>query len=181
MSQLFGALSGGLFALAGVSVTGAFTLLKGRKESADKERDRLELRLERQQEVRRAAYAGFLCACHQADDKFMDAWAAPLGEDSATAVVAAREAARSIREWQVTVALAGPRKMAGLTDDLCKKYTTELVVIKDLRQEHATDPGCAGDYRTPEQQRQVEERWDVHSLIVGEGRAVLGGDLPPGQ
>ncbi|MBT2365388.1 hypothetical protein J7E88_08635 [Streptomyces sp. ISL-10] len=183
VSQLMGALIGVFGTLAGGSVAGAFTVLKARQESSDRERDRLEQRLGRQHEVRQGAYAGFLCACHKADDKFMAAWAAPLGGEREaellTAVVAAREAARSIREYQVIVGLAGPNNLADLTDQLCRKYAAELAVIEDLGRAHAADPGCVEDHQTPEQRREVEARWDIHDRIVAEGRAVLGGDLPP--
>lgn len=179
MSQLTGALIGVCGTVVGASLAGLFALVKGRQESADKERDRLEQRLARQHEMRHAAYTNLLCACHTADDKVRTAWAAPMGAEGAEESEVAWEAARKVRECQVIVGLAGPSLLADLTERLCRKYTSELLLIEALRRGHSGEEGCPADHQTEAQRRETEERWALHDRVVVEGRAVLGGDLPP--
>lgn len=68
MADTWGTVIGAGAVIAGATLTGGFTLLKGRQERAEKERERLEQRVVRHREIRRDAYVALLSKTQEMDE-----------------------------------------------------------------------------------------------------------------
>ncbi|MEU0674426.1 hypothetical protein ABZ330_16295 [Streptomyces sp. NPDC006172] len=121
MADLWSTLVGAGAVVAGAALTGGFTLLKGRQENADKERDRLEQRLARHREIRRDAYLDLLNKAQAVDNLQRDYLSA-----DATSVVALREALGNAaielnQSWKI-VRMEGPVQVAEVATRLVDSY-----------------------------------------------------------
>ncbi|ASQ95534.1 hypothetical protein [Streptomyces sp. 11-1-2] len=122
MADVWGTLIGAGAVIAGTALTGGFTLLKGRQENADKERDRLEQRLARHREIRRDAYLDLLSKAEEVDDLQHQY----LSADSAS-VDALREALSTasgmLHQSLKIVRMEGPAPVAQAAQRLTDSYS----------------------------------------------------------
>jgi len=84
MSQLWVALVSAGSALAGATVGGVFSLLKGRQEARERQADRDEQRQYRRLDARRDAYIGFLKAFGEAEDALPELYQFKVPADQAS-------------------------------------------------------------------------------------------------
>ncbi|MFE9381104.1 hypothetical protein [Streptomyces sp. NPDC006855] len=120
MAEIWSTLVGAGAVVVGAGLTGGFTLLKGRQERTDKERDRLEQRITRHREIRREAYLQLLDCAQKLSlcqgrfvgvDGLPDDLQAELGS-------AMRDLSRSL----LVVRMEGPVEVAAAARDLVGHY-----------------------------------------------------------
>ncbi|MCT9009506.1 hypothetical protein [Streptomyces rhizosphaerihabitans] len=121
MSDSWSTLIGAGAAIAGAALAGGFTLLKGRQENADKERDRLEQRLTHHRAIRRDAYLDLLNKAEEVDDlqrDYLAADGAAIGELR----VALSTASSKLHQSLKVVRMEGPAHVAEAAQRLVDSY-----------------------------------------------------------
>ncbi|MEU0075392.1 hypothetical protein ABZ027_38560 [Streptomyces sp. NPDC006332] len=169
-------------ALAGVAVTGGFTLLKGRQERLDKEIDREEQRRVMHREARRDAYSQFLSAYHETARGFQEVKKLvppahvddPAGDemdDLEAAIIALQEAGSN-------VTLEGPPQVQFAADELVE-------ACRDLNLEYTRL--CAAKcgqtqrlyfYDSPDRDQADVRLRRAYRSFQEQARSALGGDSP---
>jgi hypothetical protein len=176
------ALIGAASALAGVVVTGTFTLLKGRQERLDKSAERDEQRRIMHREARRSAYVEFLNASHVAERKLHelkkiypaarpDDPPAPAMEDLEAAIIALREAGS-------TVSVEGPAEMHMLADALVATYWDVFIQYARLFRSHHGESNYLFTYASPERDAAAQAMAGAQLDFELAARKFVGGDAP---
>lgn len=121
MAELWSALVGAGAVIAGAALAGGFTLLKGRQESADKERDRLEQRVTRQREIRRDAYLTLINRAEAVDDLQRSLLSASSTREEV--MLELDTASTRLRQSLLVVRMEGPAEVAQVAQGLVEKYS----------------------------------------------------------
>ncbi|MFE5682685.1 hypothetical protein [Streptomyces sp. NPDC056512] len=177
------ALIGAGSALAGVLVTGVFTLLKGRQDRLDKQMDRDEQRRNMHREARKGAYASLLAAYYEVERKMGEVAKVRSGvasEPVALELPIAEAAIVAIGEAASAVALEGPVDVAAEAQRLYRACFNLLAAYAVLAN------GGTGDevgtrlwaYESPERDARQEEVKRSRLAFLESARAVLGGNDP---
>ncbi|MEU3294567.1 hypothetical protein ABZ722_19680 [Streptomyces longwoodensis] len=176
------ALIGAASALAGVALTGAFTLLKGRQDRLDKQLDRDEQRLIMHREARRDAYACFLTAYHEVDRSFAEVRKVIPPPDLTMPVSpqmpATESAITALAEAGSTVSLEGPAEMSALAHDVVVACAALLREFAQLVHANAGSHTRLWAYDCPTRDQAEEAMDQAYSAFAESARKVLGGDAP---
>lgn len=109
--------------MVGAGLTGGFTLLKGRQERVDKERDRLEQRTSRHREIRRDAYIALLSDAKSVDSLQRDfSPSNPLPRTEYLRELTA--ATDQLYQSLLIVRIEGPDEVAAAAQELVSKYSS---------------------------------------------------------
>ncbi|MFJ4845132.1 hypothetical protein [Streptomyces sp. NPDC088733] len=132
MVDVWGTVVGAGAVIAGAVLTGGFTLLKGRQEGAEKERDRLEQRAVRHRELRRDAYLALLNAgeeIYALQDQHRDLEPAARVELNVTIDATLAK----LHQCLAVVRLEGPAHVAESAEVLVNHYRdlTGLVLVQN--------------------------------------------------
>lgn len=154
MAEQAAALISAASVLAGVALTGTFTLLKGRQERLDKQLDRDEQRRIMHREARRDAYAQFLAAYHEVDRKFEQVKKIFPASDSEQPVApqlpAVEEAIIALKEAGSTVSLEGPPELSEAANRLCSACIALLHAFVVLSASNRGDSRRLWAYDSPD-------------------------------
>ncbi|MGA4801224.1 hypothetical protein [Streptomyces lavendulocolor] len=135
MADLWSAAIGAGGALFGGVLAGGFSLLKGRQEAANSERDRVEQRMVLHRTSRREAYLAVLAAYSEVDrrtDAVMRMRPPPTANlNVAEEFYAADEALRSLREAVAAAQLEGPIAVAEAASALWSACWERHVLLAD--------------------------------------------------
>ncbi|MEV6577261.1 hypothetical protein AB0M92_03725 [Streptomyces sp. NPDC051582] len=168
--------------LAGVALTGTFTLLKGRQERVDRQLDRDEQRLVMHREARRDAYAQFLTTYHEVDRRFAEVKkilpASNPDEPVASQLPAAEDAIIALKEAGSTVSLEGPPELSEAASRLCLACFALLLAYVSLGAAHRGDSRRLFAYDSPDRDEAEAEVDQAYAAFQGAARRVLGGDEP---
>ncbi|MFI8988704.1 hypothetical protein ACIG63_27470 [Streptomyces antimycoticus] len=172
-------------ALAGVALTGGFTLLKGRQERTDKQADRDEQRRVMHRAARRDVYAELLTAYHEVDRNFREVAKTrppadptvpiPSGSDVA---YQAEASINALRQAAAAVALEGPAEAGAAADKLCEACFSLLIAFAGLDVEHAGSSEPLWSYDSTERDEAQTEVSRACWAFIEQARATLGGDAP---
>ncbi|MET8077058.1 hypothetical protein [Streptomyces sp. NPDC005303] len=176
------ALIGAASALAGVALTGAFTLLKGRQDRLDRQLDRDEQRLMMHREARRAAYAVFLAAYHKVDRHFEEVKKVipPLDprEQICPQMPATESAIVELLEAGSTVALEGPAEMSAAAHDVVVACAALLEEFAQLLRDNVGTTTRLWALDSHSRDLALEKMDQACLAFTTSARRVLGGDDP---
>ncbi|WP_433397053.1 hypothetical protein [Streptomyces sp. CA-146814] len=183
MADRWIALVGAGSALAGVAVTGAFTLLKGRQEAREKRRDRAEGRRILHREARRGAYLEVLRAAHEFDEYMDDVWKGlPVGLPNDPPRPPWREAeaaVKRLREAAVKVSIEGTAEVAASAHDL---WISNYDALHDANRISGENAGNSTErlFMLADANGSTSEpiRVEARNHFIAAARAALGGDAP---
>ncbi|MGW3586241.1 hypothetical protein ACWDM8_33520 [Streptomyces rubiginosohelvolus] len=183
MADRWIALVGAGSALAGVGVTGAFTLLKGRQETREKQRDRIEGRQMLHREARRDAYLEVVRASHEFDEYMDDVWlglAVGLPDDPPRPPWDDAEAAvKRLREAAAKVSIEGTSEVAEAAHDL---WVSNYDALHDANRLSGENAGNTTDrlFVLADANGSTTEsvRIAARGRFIAAARAALGGDAP---
>jgi hypothetical protein len=169
-------------ALAGVTLTGAFTLLKGRQERLDKQLDRDEQRHIMHREARREAYVAFLTAYHEVERKFEEAGRIipPPHDDEPIApeLPAAEASIMALKEAGATVALEGPPEMRTAADRVVSACWALLEELAQVNRDNVGQSQRLWLYDAPDRDETQAELDRAVLNFQEAARGVLGGNAP---
>ncbi|WP_143080562.1 hypothetical protein [Actinacidiphila rubida] len=131
MSDILSTLLGAGAVVAGAGLAGGFTLLKGRQESADKERERLEQRVARHREIRRDAYVDFLSKIHLMDLAQREVNRTENRNLSESALLSLASAERSLYQSLLVVRMEGPTEVAEAARALVRAFRQLNGLLED--------------------------------------------------
>ncbi|MEV3848132.1 hypothetical protein AB0J30_15210 [Streptomyces microflavus] len=121
MAEIWNTLVGAGAVVVGAGLTGGFTLLKGRQERTDKERDRLEQRITRHREIRREAYLSLLNNAEAVDTLQRDFTMSEEGSPEEFRSELDTASAR-LHQSLLVVRMEGPSEVADAAQELVRKY-----------------------------------------------------------
>ncbi|MEV0602311.1 hypothetical protein AB0I82_23830 [Streptomyces sp. NPDC050315] len=179
MAEQWSVLVGAGGALLGVALTGGFTLLKGRQDNTEKQRDRIEQRRVALRETRRTTYVRFLSAYHEVDSKFLDAWKirpALLGATPSPQLLDVLASATALREVLTEIALDGPPEVSAAAYDLYGAVWDTATLLNRLVTEHADSEQHL--FRLSDMGDGERERTAAQVRFVQAASTAIGGNLP---
>ena len=163
-------------------MAGGFSLLKGRQDRAEKDRDRHESRRVLHRSTRRDAYLEFLNAYGEIDHVLTELWMLQPPETRETQAPSEfRDMDRAygvLRKAQAVVALEGPQAVAAVAHVVVLAVREEHKAITEVCFRHVGDSEVAITLATVAERGTEANRHRVHGELLGTARHALGGDAP---
>ncbi|MFI2370352.1 hypothetical protein [Streptomyces sp. NPDC018833] len=179
MSQLMAAVVGAAGALGGVVVAGTYSLAQARRNSLDRELDRLEQRRSADREARRDVYSQMVSTLRHASAAYEAVYQSSpvdLRRNDNELLARAKAFVDEIEQVANLVMLAGPPLLAGEAEDLISHYGDALRAAEDIVNENPEATAGLSRLATPRQ-----ETFDACFVAKRPGfislaREALGGD-----
>lgn len=182
MSDAWGTVIGAAGALLGVGLTGGFTLLQGRQNQLERDRDRDVQRQRVHQETRRAAYLHLLAVHHETAQKLEAAWvSSPAASQQAgvdTPLSKAETAVISLEAAVADVLLEGPPNVAEAAQAMLDACQELIFVMFSIRTAHPGSEEGLYNLASRSQEECDEERSETRRRFIQAARAAVGGNTP---
>ncbi|MFJ9445161.1 hypothetical protein ACIRRH_25315 [Kitasatospora sp. NPDC101235] len=179
MSELAATLIGAGGALAGVAISGMFSMMQARRASEERQLDRLEQRRASDREARRDLYAQLVSVARRAVAANEVLWRASPAELEGTDAQAVADAEELVAEFEHAanlVMLAGPPQLAEQAKQLLWVYEDSLATAKAIAKENPGSAGRVWQLATPGQARIDEALGEARMAFIADARKALGGD-----
>jgi hypothetical protein len=181
MAQLGVALVSAGSALAGATIGGLFTLLKGRQEARERQADREEQQRQRRLDSRRTAYIAFLKALSDAEDEchalyeFKVPGTLEAFEGAERPVIAAFN---QLFQAKLEVEMAGPAVMAAQAERVLEQVMAIIEEYEGCFESHKDHAESAELIALVPGHGRLANRLNVQrDRFIGAARIQLGGDV----
>ncbi|MGV9341246.1 hypothetical protein [Streptomyces sp. NPDC003688] len=181
MTQLGVALVSAGSALAGATVAGVFTLLKGRQEARERQADREEQRRHRRLDNRRDAYIGFLRAFGEAEDELHKLYEFKVPAALQDFEAAERSVVRAFNDFfqaKLGVEVAGPPVMAAQAQRVLDQLSVIIEEYEECFEANKDRPDESQLISLMPYHGRLANRLNVQrDRFTGAARVQLGGEV----
>ncbi|WP_147286121.1 hypothetical protein [Streptomyces corynorhini] len=177
MSQLIAAAIGAGGALGGVVVAGLFTLAQARRNSSDRELDRLEQRRNVSQQARREIYSQMVSLLRRASAAHEAIWRSnpvELRQSGSEAFTRSRTLEDEVEHAANFVMLAGPPELGEHAEDVYYQFSDLIRIAEKIVKDYPDSTQALFDLASSDQENSDMRFIESRIKFTRQAREVLG-------